>query len=90
MTVTKKIFLMCNLDPNMGRLVYDSRQTEVDDRIFLQSAQYQWTFFYPNYEELLPPNMPKPRGFSMKIRTYVGADHAGNLATRRSHTGISI
>ena len=34
--------------------------------------------------------MPKTRGRSVKIRTYVDADHAWNLATRRSHTGIFI
>ena len=34
--------------------------------------------------------MPKPRGRCVRIRTYVDADHAGNLATRRSHSGIFI
>mmetsp|Transcript_15996 Transcript_15996/g.23839 ORF Transcript_15996/g.23839 Transcript_15996/m.23839 type:complete len:1130 (+) Transcript_15996:7540-10929(+) len=87
-------YLKCEMSrsktPNVGRLVFDARQTEVDDRLFPRSAQDQWNDFYPDAEELLPPNMPKTRGRSVKIRTYVDADHAGNLATRRSHTGIFI
>ena len=34
--------------------------------------------------------MPKLRGCSVNISTYVDSDHAGNLATRRFHTGIFI
>ena len=65
-------------------------QTEVDDRIFPQSAQDEWNHFYPDAEELLLTKITKPRGCYMKTRTYVDADHAGNLATWRSHTGILI
>ena len=71
---------------NVVRLVYYARQPEVDNRLFTQSAQYQCNYFYPDAEDLLLPNMTKPRGCSMKVRTYVDADHAGNLATRRYHT----
>jgi hypothetical protein len=34
--------------------------------------------------------MPKPLGNPVKIHCFADADHAGNLATRRSHTGILI
>ena len=34
--------------------------------------------------------MIKPLGRPVTIRTYVDANHAGNLANRRSHTGILI
>jgi hypothetical protein len=40
--------------------------------------------------EAIPPNMPQPRGNSVKMTAFVAADHASNLATRRSHTGILI
>ena len=79
-----------NKCPNVGRLVYDSSKTDIDERLFPQPELNQWDDFYPDAEELLPPKMPKPRGRSVKIRTYVDADHAGNLATRRSHSGIFI
>ena len=37
--------------------------------------------FYPDAEELLPPNMPKLRGRYVNIITYVDAYLAGNLET---------
>ena len=70
--------------------MYDARQKEVDDRIFTQSTQDQWNDYYPCTEELLPPKIPKPRGFSVNIRTYVYEDNTGNLENWRSHTGLLI
>ena len=34
--------------------------------------------------------MPKPRGCSVKTRTFVDAENAGNFSTRRSHTSLLI
>jgi len=48
----------------------------------------QWQEFYPDAEEQVPHKMVKPLGNPITIRTYVDANHAGNLANRRSHTGI--
>ena len=87
-------YLKCELsrgkNPNVVRLMYDACQTEVDDRLFPQSAQDQWIGFYPDAEDFLPPKIPKPRVCSMKISTYVDADHSSNRETRRYHTGILI
>ena len=41
-------------------------------------------------EEVLPPNMPQPRGFGFVIRAKVDADHAADLVTRRSRTSFLI
>jgi hypothetical protein len=49
-----------------------------------------WTNFYPDTEELKPPNMPQPRGRVVTTACYVDSDHAGNLMTQRSHSGIFI
>jgi hypothetical protein len=49
-----------------------------------------WKEFYGNVEEELPPNMPELRGHSVTISAFVDANHAGNVVTRRSHTGIFI
>ena len=47
--------------------------------------------FCPDAEEKIPRNAPKSRGKAVKISScFVDADHAGNLKTRRSHTGILI
>ena len=46
--------------------------------------------FYPDAEESIPLNAPQPLGHAIQINCFVDADHAGNLVTRRSHTGIII
>ena len=46
--------------------------------------------YYLDAEEKIPPNSPKPRGKAIQINCFVDADHAGNLTTRQSHTGILI
>ena len=49
-----------------------------------------WRDFYGDVTEELPPNMPKPRGQPVVVSCSVDANHAGNVTTRRSHTGILI
>ena len=46
--------------------------------------------FYPDAEEDLPMNAPEPRGEAVQFNVFVDSDHAGNLVTRRSHTGILV
>ena len=60
----------------------------IDDRVFHTNAD--WTDFYEDVIEELPPKMPTPRGKSVCISCFVDANHAGNVITRRSHTGILI
>ena len=45
---------------------------------------------YPDATELLPHNIPEPRGEEVDINIFVDADHAGNRDTRRSHTRIIL
>ena len=45
---------------------------------------------YPDSESLLPPKIPEPRGKPVNINVFVDSDHAGNVVTRRSHSGIMI
>jgi hypothetical protein len=49
-----------------------------------------WTPFYGDVKEQLPPNAPAARGRELTMTCYVDADHAGNTVTRRSHTGVLI
>ena len=49
-----------------------------------------WSSFYPQLEEELPPRMPEPLGNSVTLHVFVDANHAGNVVTRRSHTGILL
>jgi hypothetical protein len=49
-----------------------------------------WAKFYGEVKEEDPHNMPDPLGVPVKTSTYSDLDHAGNKATRTSHTSISI
>ena len=46
--------------------------------------------FYPDAKEDIPPNAPEPRSKPIQINTFVDADHAGNIVTHRSQTGIIV
>jgi hypothetical protein len=68
-------------------ILFDDAEPKIDERRF---KKVDWTSIYGDVQEELPPHMPKPLGAPVKIHCFVDADHAGNLATRRSHTGILI
>jgi hypothetical protein len=67
--------------------VYDPEKKDMSDVNF---TKCDWEEQYPGAEELLPYNMPKPLGNSIKITAFVDASHADCLVTRRSTTGILI
>jgi hypothetical protein len=52
--------------------------------------RHDWTKFYHNAIDELPPKMPEPRSNEVQINCFVDADHAGNHITRCSHTGKFI
>jgi hypothetical protein len=68
-------------------LVFDERLPAINEESFIQ---VDWNGFYGTEKEELPPKMPKARGNSVRISCFVDADHAGNVVTRRSHTGILV
>ena len=70
-----------------SRMVFDDGEVQVDESLF---TKVDWSEFYEETDEELPPNMPEPRGKPVKVITYVDADHAGNVMTRRSQSGILI
>jgi hypothetical protein len=66
-------------------IVFDDDLPIIDEKQF---KEVDWSDIYGNVEEALPPNMPAPLGNPVETFCFVDLDHAGNLATRRSHTGI--
>ena len=82
------IFAYLKKHPDMEKLAYNSKQPEIDERIFHHNAD--WKEFYGDVEEELPPNMPEPRGHPVTISAFVDANHAGNVVTRRLHSGIFL
>ena len=73
--------------PN-GTIVLDPTYPEIDLSQFNDGAD--WSNFYGNVTEALPPNMPKPRGKAVVIRLFVDSDHAADKLHRRSRTGFII
>jgi hypothetical protein len=68
-------------------MVFDDTEPWFDERRF---KTCEWTEYYPDATESLPPAMPKPRGRSVVMTCFVDANHGGCKATGRSHSGIII
>ena len=71
-----------------SRLVLDPSYATIEYRKFKQDED--WTAFYGDVEEALPPNAPEPLGKEVELRGFVDSDHAGDKRTRRSRTGYLI
>ena len=68
-----------------SRLVFDHTYVEEYNEIDLD-----WTPFYPDAKEAIPDRCPEPLGKPVQMTVFVDADHAGDLLTRRSRTGVLI
>ena len=73
-----------------GRIVFDGKFKFVDHVIFNDVNREEWEDFYKDAEEEFPIRGPEPLGNPVRLSAYVDANHAGNLRTRRSHSGILI
>jgi hypothetical protein len=49
---------------------------------------YDWTDFYGDVVEPIPPDQPEPRGKPAQTTAFVDSDHAADLVSRRSRTGV--
>jgi hypothetical protein len=49
-----------------------------------------WKDFYPDAEEEITNDLPMSKGLKVRMTVYVDADHAHDLVTRRSITGILV
>jgi hypothetical protein len=70
-----------------SRLIFDPTYPDIDLTAF---PTYDWTEFYSNVEEAIPPDMPPPLGKDIDICMMVDNDHAGEKKTIRSRTGFII
>jgi hypothetical protein len=70
-----------------SRLIFDPAYPDID---LTAVPSFEWTEFYGNMEEAIPPDMPPPLGKDVDIRMMVDSDHAGENRTQRSHTGFII
>jgi hypothetical protein len=69
-----------------SKMVFDPTKMDWDAH-----PDCDWSDFYPIDKTVLDiPGMPKPLGDSIQTTCFVDSDHAGDVATRRSRTGVLI
>ncbi len=68
-----------------SKLVFDDTYQNITGE-----QSYEWEGFYPYAKEDVPENVPTPLGNPIQLVCYVDADHAGDLLTRRSRTGVLL
>ena len=71
-------------------LVFDPSDPIMDRSKFQRRDWTSSEFEHLEGKEVLPPNMPQPRGLGFAMRAKVDADHAGDTVTRRSRTGFLV
>jgi hypothetical protein len=69
------------------KIAFDPDHPMIDERRF---KRHDWEDFYRDAKEAIPENMPEALGNYVSIHCFVDANLAGNLADRRSQTGILI
>jgi hypothetical protein len=69
-------------------MVFDDTIPSIDESIFQQTAD--WSDFYADAFEKIPPNAPEPRGKPVNMYFFCDSDHAGDQITRRSQTSIIL
>ena len=72
----------------MKRLVFDPVTPYVNESRF--NNESDWKDFYGDIKEEDPHAMPEPLGKAVKTFCIVDANHAGNVVTRHSHSGVLI
>jgi hypothetical protein len=70
-----------------SRLIFDPTYPDIDQTAF---PSFEWTEFYGDVEEAIPPDMPLPLGKDVDLHMMVDSDHAGEKRTRPSRTGFII
>jgi hypothetical protein len=68
-------------------LAFDPHHPDINESRFIKC---DWHDFYRGAKEPIPGDAPPPRGNVVSTHCFVDADHAGNLVTRRSQTGILL
>ena len=73
----------------MYRLLFGPFQQKFYDSAFVPRTT-DWKDFYGDIEEELPLWIPDPLGKSSHTTCFVDSNHAGNVVTWTSHTGVLI
>ena len=60
------------------------------DLASFQEKDWSTSVFGNTLQEIIPSNMPEPRGQGVTTRCFVDADHASDTVTRKSRTGFIV
>ena len=71
-----------------GRIIIDTSYPNHSE--YPVEDHSNWKDFYPDAEEETPNDLPMSKGPKVRMTVYVDADHAHDLVTRRSITGILV
>jgi hypothetical protein len=69
----------------LATIMFNEQCVDWDKSAF---KKHDWTDFYRDAKDEIPPNAPTPRGNAIQINCFVDADHVSYCITRRSQTGI--
>ena len=67
------------------KLVFDASYVEHENE-----PACDWKDAYGDVKELIPSDLPEPRGKPVQTTMFVDSDHAGDAISRRSRTGLLI
>ena len=70
--------------------MFNGKSMFIDYATFNDFNREEWLDFYHDARKEFPIRMPEPLGNPVHVRAYVDANHAGNMKTRRSHSGMLI
>ena len=59
-------------------------------KLHAATVKHAWEDFYQDAKELIPHDAPETRGKAVQQTCFVDSDHAGDLVSRRSRTGVLI
>ncbi len=68
-------------------MIFDLTYPDIDYNAF---PEYEWTEFYENIQEIIPPNALELRGRPIQLQMYVDSNHAGDKQMRNSQMGMMI
>ena len=71
-----------------SKMVMDERIPDFSESSYF--SEFDWSEFYPDASEAIPFCVPQARGNSVVTSCFVDSDHAGDVVTRRSNTGVLL
>jgi hypothetical protein len=83
-----KRILACSKTFTEGRIIVDTAYT--NHYSYPIEDHPNWNGFYADGEEEIPNDRPKSNGLKVRVTFYVDADHAHDLATRKSIAGVLL